>query len=137
MQVSVVIITKDEQPRLRLSLIALNRQTVEWQQDAEVIIIDDGSRVAVGPADIPPGTLQPRIIRHDASKGRSASRNAGAAAWSTAERASLTPGSGSGATTLPWPKLAWSAVGSTLAVPLPNADELVSAGTPALVGIKS
>lgn len=80
MQVSVVIITKDEQPRLRLALIALNRQTVSWQQDAEVIIVDDGSAVPVGAADIPPGTLQPRIIRHDRSKGRSASRNAGAAA---------------------------------------------------------
>jgi hypothetical protein len=79
MRVSVVIITKDEQPRLRLSLIALNRQTVEWQSDAEVIIVDDGSHVPVGTAEIPQGPLQPRLIRHDESKGRSASRNAGAA----------------------------------------------------------
>jgi glycosyltransferase involved in cell wall biosynthesis len=80
MQVSVVIITKDEQPRLRLSLIALNRQTVEWQRDAEVIIVDDGSQEPVGPADIPQGPLLPRVIRNDPGKGRSASRNAGAAA---------------------------------------------------------
>ncbi len=80
MQVSVVIITKDEQPRLRLSLIALNRQTVEWQQDAEVIIVDDGSQIPVGAADIPPGPLQPRLLRNDPNQGRSASRNAGAAA---------------------------------------------------------
>jgi GT2 family glycosyltransferase len=80
MQVSVVIITKDEQPRLRLSLIALNRQTVAWQEEAEVLIVDDGSRVPVGAADIPSGALQPRLIRHDPGKGRSAARNAGAAA---------------------------------------------------------
>jgi glycosyltransferase involved in cell wall biosynthesis len=79
MQISVVIITKDEQPRLRLCLLALNRQTVQWQQDAEVILVDDGSRVPVGAADIPPGPLQPRLLRHDPCKGRSASRNAGAA----------------------------------------------------------
>jgi hypothetical protein len=78
MQVSVVIITKDEQPRLRLSLIALNRQSVAWQRDAEVIIVDDGSLAPLGAADIPEGPLQPRLIRHDPSKGRSASRNAGA-----------------------------------------------------------
>ena len=79
MHTSVVIITKDEQPRLRLALIALNRQTVTWQQDAEVVIVDDGSARPVGAEDIPPGTLQPRILRHEKSKGRSASRNAGAA----------------------------------------------------------
>ncbi len=79
MQVSVVIITKDEQPRLWLCLAALKCQTVNWQADAEVIIVDDGSAVAVGPADVPPTAPRPRIVRHERSRGRSASRNAGAA----------------------------------------------------------
>lgn len=80
MQVSVIIITKDERPRLRLCLAALGRQTVSWQHDAELIIVDDGSSPAVGPDEVPPGAPQPHIIRHDRSRGRSASRNEGAAA---------------------------------------------------------
>jgi glycosyltransferase involved in cell wall biosynthesis len=80
MQVSVIIITKDEQPRLRLCALALGRQTVNWQDDAEVILVDDGSAVPVGAADIPSGDPQPRIIRHERSRGRSASRNEGARA---------------------------------------------------------
>ncbi len=80
MQVSVIIITKDEQPRLTLSLIALGRQTIDWHDGAEIIVVDDGSGTAVGAADIPPNGPQPRIIRHERSRGRSASRNAGAAA---------------------------------------------------------
>jgi len=79
MQVSVVIITRDEQPRLRLCLAALGRQTVKWGQDAEVIVVDDGSAVALGPADVPPGAPQPHFIRNERSRGRSAARNAGAA----------------------------------------------------------
>ncbi|HEY5263476.1 MAG TPA: glycosyltransferase [Steroidobacteraceae bacterium] len=78
MKVSVIIITKDEQPRLKLCLIALARQTVNWRDDAELILVDDGSAVAVGSADIPAGGPQPLIIRHERSRGRSASRNAGA-----------------------------------------------------------
>lgn len=78
MQVSVIIITKNEQPRLRLALIALGRQTVNWHNDAEIILVDDGSSVAVEPADIPPRGPQPHIIRHERSLGRSAARNAGA-----------------------------------------------------------
>jgi glycosyltransferase involved in cell wall biosynthesis len=77
-QVSVVIITKNEQPRLQLCLIALGRQTVNWHDDAEVILVDDGSSVAVGSADIPPGGPQPHIIRHESSRGRSVARNVGA-----------------------------------------------------------
>jgi hypothetical protein len=75
MQVSVIIITKDEQPRLRLSLLALGRQHIDWQRDAEIIIVDDCSKVPVGPADIPAGGPQPRLVRNDPNKGRSASRN--------------------------------------------------------------
>jgi glycosyltransferase involved in cell wall biosynthesis len=80
MDVSVIIITKDEQPRLRLALIALARQTVNWHSDAEIIVVDDGSAIAVGAADIPTDGPQPRLIRHDKSRGRSNSRNEGAAA---------------------------------------------------------
>jgi len=77
MQVSVIIITKDEQPRLRLCVLALGRQTVHWQNDAEIILVDDGSAIPVGAADIPSDGPQPQIIRHERSRGRSASRNEG------------------------------------------------------------
>jgi hypothetical protein len=80
MRISVIIITKDEQPRLKLALIALGRQTVDWQREAEIIIVDDGSAVPVGAMDIPASGPQPRVIRHEKSRGRSASRNAGAEA---------------------------------------------------------
>jgi len=80
MQVSVIIITKDEQPRLRLCILALGRQTVHWQNDAEIILVDDGSAIPVGAADIPSDGPQPQIIRHERSRGRSASRNEGAKA---------------------------------------------------------
>jgi glycosyltransferase involved in cell wall biosynthesis len=80
MQVSVIIITKDEQPRLRLCVLALGRQTVNWQDHAEIILVDDGSAIPVGMADIPSAGPQPRIIRHERSRGRSASRNEGARA---------------------------------------------------------
>lgn len=78
MKVSVVIITRDEQPRLKLALMALCRQSVNWQREAEIIIVDDGSAVAVGAADVPAGGPTPRIIRHERSQGRSAARNHGA-----------------------------------------------------------
>jgi GT2 family glycosyltransferase len=78
MQISVIIISKNEHPRLKLSLLALARQSVDWQRDAEIILIDDGSTPPVGPAEIPANGPQPRLIRHDQSRGRSASRNEGA-----------------------------------------------------------
>ena len=78
MHISVIIITRDEQPRLRLCLASLARQTVSWQRDAELIIVDDGSAPAVGSARFPPALPTPRIIRHERSRGRSAARNAGA-----------------------------------------------------------
>jgi glycosyltransferase involved in cell wall biosynthesis len=80
MDVSVVIISKDEFPRLRLCLIALGRQSVRWGSDAELILVDDGSTVPIRAEDLPPGAPPLRLIRHDPSKGRSASRNAGAQA---------------------------------------------------------
>ena len=79
MHTSVVIITRDEHPRLRLCLAALGRQTVRWTEEAELIVVDDGSVVPVGPSDFPPGAPRPILMRHDSSRGRSASRNEGAA----------------------------------------------------------
>ena len=78
MTISVIIITRDERPRLRLCLTSLARQTVDWQRDAELIIVDDGSIPAVGAAEIPASLPTPRVIRHERSRGRSAARNAGA-----------------------------------------------------------
>jgi GT2 family glycosyltransferase len=75
---SVVIITRDEQPRLRLCLASLGRQTVRWGTDAEVIVVDDGSATPVGPSECLPSAPPVRIVRHATSRGRSASRNAGA-----------------------------------------------------------
>ena len=80
MHISVVIITKDEQPRLRLALLALGRQSIDWHRDAEIILVDDGSAEPVGAADIPANGPQPRLVRHASSRGRSVSRNEGAAA---------------------------------------------------------
>jgi hypothetical protein len=79
MDISVIIITKDEQPRLRLALLALGRQSIDWGRNAEIVLVDDGSEPAVGPADIPSSGPRPTLIRHDASRGRSQSRNVGAA----------------------------------------------------------
>lgn len=78
MKISVVIITKDEQPRLRLALISLGQQTINWRSEAELIIVDDGSAIPIGEADIPDNAPPMRIIRHETARGRSASRNAGA-----------------------------------------------------------
>jgi glycosyltransferase involved in cell wall biosynthesis len=80
MRISVVVITKDEHPRLRLCLLALARQTVRWGDDAEVIIVDDGSATPVGASEIPSNLPSLRILRNFPSRGRSASRNQGAAA---------------------------------------------------------
>jgi len=77
-RISVIIITRDEQPRLRLCLASLARQTVCWQRDAELIIVDDGSAPAIGSEEIPATLPMPKIIRHERSRGRSAARNAGA-----------------------------------------------------------
>lgn len=78
MQVSVIIISKNEHSRLKLSMLALGRQTIDWQKDAEIVLVDDGSTPPIGAAEIPADGPQPRLVRHDQSRGRSASRNEGA-----------------------------------------------------------
>ncbi|MBS2022485.1 MAG: glycosyltransferase, partial [Deltaproteobacteria bacterium] len=76
MHTSVIIISKDELPRLRLCLIALSRQALRWGHDAELVLVDDGSAAALAPAVTE--LLPLRSIRHERALGRSAARNAGA-----------------------------------------------------------
>ena len=77
MKISVVVRSKDEGDRLRLTLTSLSRQS----QPAEVVVVNDGSRdhtraVLEEAADWLPLT----IIHHDRPHGRSAASNAGARA---------------------------------------------------------
>ena len=77
MRASVVIRTKDEGPRLRLTLASLAAQTAP----AEVVVVNDGSSdntpEVIGEADLP-------IVRidHPSARGRAAASNAGAEAAS-------------------------------------------------------
>ena len=80
MRAAVVIRTKDEAERLRLTLTSLCTQT----QNAEVIVVNDGS------SDSTPAVLKEasewmplRVITHPTARGRSAASNAGAAAASS------------------------------------------------------
>jgi GT2 family glycosyltransferase len=77
MRISVVIRTKDEADRLRLTLASLARQSA----GAEIVVVDDGS------GDHTPDVIaQARrdmalvAIRHDLPRGRAAAANAGARA---------------------------------------------------------
>ncbi len=75
MTISVVIRSKDECARLRLTLTSLSRQS----QPAEVVVVNDGSSdrtraVLEEAADWLPLT----VIHHDTPRGRSAASNAGA-----------------------------------------------------------
>jgi Glycosyl transferase family 2 len=76
---SVVIRSKDEADRLRLTLASLARQTVA----AEVVVVDDGSNDHT-PAvlDEASRALRLVVVRHETARGRSAASNAGAAAAS-------------------------------------------------------
>jgi GT2 family glycosyltransferase len=75
--VSVVIRSKDEADRLRLTLASLTRQT----EPCEVVVVNDGStdhtRAVLGEAA---GGLALTVVHHDAPLGRSAASNAGARA---------------------------------------------------------
>lgn len=79
MRVSVVVRSRDEADRLRLTLTSLAHQTVR----AEVIVVDDGSldhtSVVLAEAS---SWLPLCIVRHSTPKGRSGAANAGARAAS-------------------------------------------------------
>lgn len=75
MRVSVVIRSRDEAPRLRLTLLSL----VGQPGLDEVVVVDDGSQDAT-PAVVADAAarLPLTAIRHEAARGRSAASNAGA-----------------------------------------------------------
>ncbi len=75
MKASVVIRSKDEADRLRLTLVSLACQT----EPAEVVVVNDGSsdHTADVLADVPAG-LDLKVVRHAKPAGRSAAANAGA-----------------------------------------------------------
>ncbi len=76
MQLSVVVRSKNEADRLRLTLTSLQAQTVQ----SEVVVVNDGStdHTAAVLAEVT-GTLRLRIVTHSSSLGRSHASNAGAA----------------------------------------------------------
>ena len=79
MSLSVVIRSKDEADRLRLTLASLSRQTAP----AEVVVVDDGSSDHTQAVLAEATQTAPLVVvQHDAAKGRSAASNAGARAAS-------------------------------------------------------
>ncbi|MEO8487356.1 MAG: glycosyltransferase family 2 protein [Betaproteobacteria bacterium] len=77
MLTSVVVRTKDEGPRLRLTLASLARQTAR----VEVVVVNDGSSDET-PAvlDEARASLDLVVVTHASARGRSAASNAGAKA---------------------------------------------------------
>lgn len=77
MRASVVIRSKDEAPRLRLTLASLARQT----EPPEVVVVNDGSSDHTAEViDSMAATLRLVRVEHAKPKGRSAATNAGSAA---------------------------------------------------------
>jgi glycosyltransferase involved in cell wall biosynthesis len=76
MRASVIVRSKDEAARLRLTLASLSVQT----QPADVIVVNDGSTDQTDAVIAEAAQAMPIVaIRHDAPVGRSAAANAGAA----------------------------------------------------------
>ncbi len=76
MRASVIVRSKDEAPRLRLTLASLGAQT----RAAEIVVVNDGSRDDTDAVIAEAGRQMPIIhVRHETAKGRSAAANAGAA----------------------------------------------------------
>jgi glycosyltransferase involved in cell wall biosynthesis len=75
--ISVIIRSKDEAPRLRLTLASLEAQAGE----AELVVVDDGSSDNTQAVLAEAAGRHPRLctLRHDRPHGRSAASNAGAA----------------------------------------------------------
>jgi glycosyltransferase involved in cell wall biosynthesis len=77
MLTSVVIRSKDEAPRLRLTLASLAKQTAR----CEVVVVDDGSSDDTAAAiDEARARLDLAVVTHASARGRSAASNAGARA---------------------------------------------------------
>jgi glycosyltransferase involved in cell wall biosynthesis len=75
MKVSVVVRTKDEAARLRLTLTSLSRQTLP----AEVIVVNDGSTDRTQAVLAEASAWLPlRVVNHDTPRGRAGAANAGA-----------------------------------------------------------
>jgi glycosyltransferase involved in cell wall biosynthesis len=87
MRVSVVIITRNEAPRLRLVLESIAAQKLVGADgrkvDMEVVVVDDASnddtRRVIAEMQ---GTLRLQVVHHDSCRGRSPSRNEGVRAAS-------------------------------------------------------
>jgi GT2 family glycosyltransferase len=75
MRCSVVIRTRNEAPRLRLTLASLEAQIAL----AEVVVVDDGSTDETHDV-LSAASFPVTVVRHATAKGRSAAANAGAAA---------------------------------------------------------
>lgn len=79
MKVSVVIRTRDEAPRLRLTLASLKQQ----EHLSEVVVVDDGSSDTTADVISEASSFLPITrLRHSTAYGRSAASNAGARAAS-------------------------------------------------------
>jgi len=75
MSVSVILRTRDEAPRLRLTLASLALE------EAEIVVVDDGSTDATAAVIAEAGRTMPVVpVRHATAQGRAAAANAGAAA---------------------------------------------------------
>lgn len=75
MRASVIVRSKDEAPRLRLTLASLAAQT----EPAEVVIVNDGSSDQTDSVlDAVANEMPIVVIKHDQPKGRSSAANAGA-----------------------------------------------------------
>src|SRR4051794_8575982 len=75
-EITTIIPTRDREdwwPRTLVS--ALGQKDVE----AEVIVVDDGSKTPITTLLSPEGRRRVRVIRHDVHKGPPAARNAGIA----------------------------------------------------------
>lgn len=74
---SVVVRSKDEAHRLRLTIASLSRQTLP----AEIVVVDDGSTDHTADVLAEAATAMPlRVVSHAAPRGRSGASNAGARA---------------------------------------------------------
>ena len=75
-EVTTIIPTRDREDWLPRTLVsALGQKDVE----AEVIVVDDGSRTPVTTLLGPEGRQRVRVIRHDVPKGPASARNTGIA----------------------------------------------------------